>query len=489
MTTRAAGRRAAPTEPTVERSRPANDPGAAIGFGAIAVVVVLAVHAVLHGPVRDALLTSSDAVAAGTLATVSTVQIALGGLLFFRIGGRSITPLSVYFFATAVFFGYAGLAPGGQRVPDQYMVYASLTGLVFNLGVLLIAGRAARPRSPHAARRASMTPSRVRDALPLGAPLSLPLHLGLWLGFTVASPLARAVPILGIYAEFIQIVVGLLLLEAFLRNSRSEHPLRFVIGVPIVAGLIVGTYLTLYFGGGGRIVVGGFVMAAAILVGQRFRWLPIKPLVIAGLIPGLLWAALVRSDMTLAEARAGLGEARGIDSATGTLPILAEVLERHDTTGLDDYAHRGGRTFYVTSVVFIPREWWPDKPNGPEIELAQMLYPEVFFGYSVVGTNVVEWILNFDVVGLVPGAILTGLGLGRIERWFRHRPRGTGDSPHAAVMRALVAGNLVMFAWSGSFSFTARTLFGLLAIVALDRLARAVRRTTAGRVRQQPVRR
>jgi hypothetical protein len=471
-------RRAATTVPGAPLPGPvatSPDVGPAITFGVLAVVFVVTTHLVLHGPVRDSLLLMSDRAAAAGLTTLSVVHLLLGVTVFFRIGGRAVTPIGVYFFAAAVFFGYAGLAPGGQRVPDQYMIYASLTGLVFNVCVLGIAKRMSRTGSSVAATNWNQTRTRARRATPVGRPMSLPVHFALWSAFTLAAPIARSVPILGGYAEFIQIALGLLLLEAFLRNSRSEHPLRFAVGVPIIGGLIVGTFLTLYFGGGARIVVGAFVMAVAILVGQRFRWLPLKPLILAGLLPGLIWAAVVRSEMSVAEARAGIVEARGVTSATSTLPILAEVLERHDTIGLDDYAHRGGRTFYVTSVVFVPREWWPEKPTAPEIELAQLLYPEVAFGFSIVGTNVVEWILNFDVGGLIPGAILTGLVLGRTEQWVRKRPSGGTDTPHASVKRALVTGNLVMFAWAGSFSFTARTFVGLLTILALDRLARIAR--------------
>ena len=437
-----------------------------------------AVHVIVHGPLRAAALALTDRAAEGALVTLSLVQLALGVGLFLRAGGRAITPIGVYSLALGLYFGYGGLAPAASKTSTQYLVHGSVAALAFNLGVLFVAARTtdgwAATRSGRR-RGVGVDAPIARDARP--TVLSLPLHVGLWAAFTLGAPLVRQVPFVGVYADLLQIAVSLLLLQAFLRNSLSDHPLRFAVGLPIFAAMSLGSYLVLYYSGFGRIIFAGFLAASAILIGRRYRWLPIKVVAIALLVPAIAFAVSgERTGLAFGEALDGVGEARGVSSMTGVLPVFAMTLEHHDRFGLEDYEHRDGRTFWVSAVHWVPREWWPEKPNGPEIELAQLLYPEVAFGYSIVGSNAVEWVLNFDPPALVPGALLTGLALGLTDRWARGAPRRRRALPHDAVLRALVTGNLVILVWAGSFSFTARTFIGSVLVLALRRLAVTGRR-------------
>jgi hypothetical protein len=452
-----------------------------VGPFALALLVAMAaVHLVVHGPVRTLALALSDSGAESALTLLSIVHLCIGLTLFLRAGGRTITPIGVYFLASALYFGYGGIAPAESKTTTQYLVYASVTALSFNVWVIALARRTTvrwrAPRSTPAVRPAARAES--------GGPLSVPLFVGLWLAFTLGVPLVRQVSFIGDYAELLQVAVSLLLLQAFLQNSLSDHPLRLMVGVPVFAAMSIGSYVFIFYTGYARIIFAGFLLAAAVLVGRRYRTLPTKAIAVALIAPAIAFAgANERTGLTFREAAAGIDEARGVTSMTGVLPVLGMTLDRHDSEGLDAYEHRGGRTFWVSSVHWVPREWWEEKPNGPEIELAQLLYPENPFGYSIVGSNVVEWILNFDLPGLVPGALVTGLVLGLVDRWARTGPRRTRELPHDAVVRALVTGNLVIFVWAGSFSFSARTFIGSVFLVVLGRGARFLRSARTDRVR------
>jgi hypothetical protein len=440
-------------------------------FLLVAGIIAAAAFGAVHGPLRTLLLSQSSEAAQGVLTALSVLQLVIGLLVFRRAGGRLITPIGVYFLSTAVFLGYGGLAPAASKATVPYLAYASSTFLVFNLTVLAVAlhlSEAAglpRRKTPDEILRRGGHPSGVDSR-------SLTPYLVIWAALTAGSGLLRSVPIIGGFANVIHGGIGLLLLQAFLGQRRRNTPVRLMLGVPAVLALSVGSFIVTYYTGFARIITGGFLIASATLVNRRYPTLPLKTIVIVGMIPGLILAGSGdRTGLTFREAAAGIGEARGIGSATGVVPVLAMTLAEYDSAGLNAYAHRNGRTFLVSALHWIPREWWPSKPNSVEIELAQLLYPEVQFGYSIVGSNTVEWLLNFDLLGLIPGALITGVALAATERWARARPRRRRALPHDVVLRALVTGNITIYAWAGSFSFAARTFTPFIIILALRRLA------------------
>lgn len=388
------------------------------------------------------------------LQVICWLSVAFGAWVFLSHGGPQITAPGMFCAASAVFIGYAGLWWGdhrGDSIPPELLQAASA-----GYFVTVVMYWAFWHRTRHPAIPAVRDRPMARESIVFGFTLTI-VSLGLILTVPAAYRVAEA-------ASF----VGTLIL-AF--GITGPNRFRLVsVSTFAVIGLVAG-FVVIGFDGFGRLPVIALCAAVAIIfsVRQRTRLLKVASVVLTPIAAALL------TSLRTERLGGGGGE---VDSDVGGIWTLARLLEYGDHL---DFA--GGRTFYATTMIWFPREWWPSKPYGLETETVWLLEPHLAnYGHSMVATVFGEWYYNFGWWGVALMALPVGLAVYWLDRARKHvvaSPLETRQSVLLAVLTVAAVATVTDLVWSSTYTFATRMLLraiviGALLVVALplDALAR-----------------
>jgi len=163
-----------------------------------------------------------------------------------------------------------------------------------------------------------------------------------------------------------------------------------------------------------QLIIGYFTFSAA-SIRRRLRGLRpriVLAIVLAlGLGMTLVLGLRVYRDRTLSGevsgSIAGQSIIRQLSVASNSVSYDAYLLAQRDWPGKHRY--RGGLDFYNSASGVIPRAIWAGKPQdvAPGAWFRKVYEPDTRNGWPMGGTGL--WYLNFGVVGVVIGGLLTGL--------------------------------------------------------------------------------
>lgn len=387
----------------------------------------------LHDPAQGPLL---------SLQVMCALSIAFGAWVFLIHGGPQITAAGLFCAASATFVGYAGLWWArriGDRVPVE-LLHAATVGYFVTVVMYFAFWHDTRA----AATPADRDPVTANWAITFGFLLTV-VSLVVVVTIPAAYRLAEA-------ASF----VGTLILAFGVTGSDRFH----LVGVRAITVVgLIGAFVVVGFDGFGRLPVIALCAATAIIfsIRQRTRLLKVSAVVLTPIAAALL--------TNLRAERLGGGEA-DIDSDVGGIWTFARLI----AMGQDlDFAE--GHSFYATSVIWFPRDWWEVKPFGLETEIVRFLEPQLAgYYHSMVATVFGEWYYNFGWWGVAFMALPVGLAI----RWLDRRRERVVESPldtrtsilWAVLLIAAVA-TTTDLVWSSTFTFASRMLLRTIVVAGL----------------------
>jgi hypothetical protein len=425
-----------------------------------------------------------------TLALLSTVHILLGAATFLRHGGTAFTGTGVYLLGSSVVFaGFGGMIlarEGGEHAMSS-LVTASGLVLLVNVATLVISTQARARGWATPVRRPPRIPIfRARDTERFLALTSL-AFVCLWL-LTVSLAPSHA-PVVSRFGFASIVLVAALLLATHPAKNLTKSRIRRTSAIAV----LVGAYFLFSFTGGGRLILAALTLSLLLVLNYHSPQYWHKWVCILTLVPGLVWAGYVRSgqDDLFEGTKTVATNADGLGSLYAPLETFADLLDLNAAGELDRAHTRWGGTFVTSALFWVPRDWWPGKPEGLGRELVHLLRPDrLHTGHSMAALNHGEWLVNFGLVGLLIGAFALGWALRLLDIALRRAHESSKPDPFRAALLAVVTGHLVLYAWADSFSFMSRAglilLFLWLAKQAYERsrtIQRRVGQSETGPVR------
>lgn len=234
---------------------------------------------------------------------------------------------------------------------------------------------------------------------------------------------------------------------------------------------------------GARVRVYSAVLGLAYVFHHLVRPIRLGHAVVLGaiaLLPFALFYRLqgsVRAESTSVEAIAEA--AQGVEAGKAVGALALRVTDAYDgfLTILDNrdrVEFLWGQSFRDAVFLPVPRVWMPQKPSAFNYEMLHQLAPEresVFFGaeYSVLG----ELYMNFQVGGIVIGALAFGMLVGVLNRYYLDN---TGNRAFLFLYRPLCLALPMAWMSSGIINTEAHAILALNALFGTVFLAIARRR-------------
>jgi hypothetical protein len=404
------------------------------------------------------------ATAGAVLVVLSLAHVAFGTWVFVVHGGRVMTFTGLYFLASAMFVGVAGLYTLSlypeEHTPSLWL--ASLATLLANLLLYLV--RFAKPiRMGHRTQlRLPVKTDLARHAVLLGSSLvATAIGAGALAGASL-GPIPPALGFLGVAALFAGVVM-----------SRTPGT-RALAVLAAMAGFLI--YLFLFFEGFGRLDVVGLCLTGFVFLNviRPHKWQK-RGLLIA-VVPALIAAGIVgatRGDggslSTAPRASQVLFDAEGLISGVEPLFLFSQLIELDLSESSDSFPRQNGATFLEAVPASFPREWWPDKPLGFGKRLADFFVPELTdTGYSVAALAFGEWYANFGWLAF----LLIPVPLALVFRWsdrglFRvaSQPLLTPRHFVRLMMIAVLLVGITDFVWVGLFTYMSRSVLRALLLL------------------------
>lgn len=416
--------------------------------------------------ITAALLVFSFAGPETGLRLLSLMAIGFGvGMALWTGGPSFLTPSSVMLVAAAVLVGGAGYYLGRVDSPVAMVDLrnASLLALVTTVGISLVTtGLSIAWRTSWRAVPSTLT-------TPL-EPFTPPRHFALrGVVLMVASQLPPLESVLGALAHAMGLC-GALMLTLFFASRRRRMRwegdailLALVVAIPLL-------WISLSFGGGGRIGVAGLAVAA--LMGWNMvRPTPWQKLVVVLAIPlFLVVAGQVRLDEGDQDEsnQSVLSDGEGLASLYSPLETFGMLIEPKEPHQADRLGPRWGGTFINTLVLPLPRSLWEEKPVGFGRELVDGLdLRGVSSEHSVAALMHGEWYANFGYPGLALMTVVLGWLMALLDRAHSRLTSSRLSRPTdwwRTVVLMCVVSSIADFFWVGSFTWYARG--GLAAVVA-----------------------
>jgi len=176
-----------------------------------------------------------------------------------------------------------------------------------------------------------------------------------------------------------------------------------------------------------------------------YRWL-----VLTGLSFVLVWGALRAYSITkLREMsfsqldRAATSQSSFFVSAFSTYDAFVKIVQRVP----DSIPYQWGETIWESLTVWIPREFWPNKPMGLGDRLTITLSGEYGVG-NTSPTGPGELYLNFGLLGLLIGMLLVGVGCAWLSQGVSGRP--SQDMTASLLLYAVTFPLPLALTWGGS---------------------------------------
>lgn len=403
---------------------------------------------------------SIDAVHPPMLTFLGIIVCVFGCAVFYREGGRLITPSGVYFLSTAVFVGLAALMVAWRHPisVDARLVDVMAAVHAVNLATWLLLQRFADPAGP-----ASVPESHVNGLWP--APVRHTLLVLSVAGLVCALALELAVPAM-------QAVVRPLAVLAIVGLSVcwAANPRRFqMVGPTVILGAALLIYVAVLFSGFGRLGLAalalGCFMATNMVRPKRWH----KIALLAAVFPGLLVGGLVRAEQGGLMEVASRGE--GLASVYIPLTIFRNLSVADTDPNAESFPRQWGATALAPAVVLVPRDLWEGKPAGLGTEVAYFFVPQyAVSGHTLPPTAYGEWYVNFGWFGLVPMAVVGAAVLVYLDRLFRRsltRPDRSTAGALRTVAILVAASGLVNYVWGSSFTFAERSGISIVLALAL----------------------
>lgn len=412
------------------------------GFPILVGSAGLAVSVVLE------LLIFGQAEAAGTVSAIAHVIIGLSVYLWH--GRNEITPLGMFSFGSAVFMGipyFVAETVVGQAVTPAASVYA------FLVYVCVVAISALCTRVSTEDSLLSGFPGLIRsfrvDAMTMVV-LVLGLAFGLW-----SSPLGLAAPLRQGFFYVGAIYLSLAAVAAAAQGRRAVAGICLALALSIVALF----YVTL-FSGSGRLNVVSLLFCVLIVLSltARTRLVKLAPLLFSPLV--VFWAGVVRGP------GGGAFSMRSLGSAVAPLVTFSNIVEL--------FQHRlpatlNGSTYMYPLYFWVPRQWWPGKPEGLGSAYVRWIQPELAgTGHSVAVSYLGEGVANFALPGVIVAAVFAAVLLvvvTKFRRQLAHRTRGALMTTYGFVVVVLLEASILDLIWADSNTWAQRGLTRILVVL------------------------
>jgi hypothetical protein len=394
-------------------------------------------------------------------ALMATLALTFGIWVFWRHGDRQVTAAGVYSIASATFVGFAGLYwvdAYGSSLPKQlfsataiaYFSHVLMYGLFWQQACQSFARVSVRPATPEVSQWA--------------------INLGLFL--TVTSIIFSHVPTAG---------------GTWLKTARVATESGMFLGVTLFSfGLIVysaklefwrllliasafALYVQTIFTGFGRLTLVALIMVIGVLVCARLNGRTFKVLTLAA-APVAVW--------TVAQIRVALVQQLHPGSPTPnlTLDALGSMVSPLETFGRllslrTELEFGWGETFAAAVTVYVPRFMWKDKPIGFGSELTRLLEPQlVSANHSMAALAAGEWFYNWQWLGLAAMVLVVGFAVRALDHLLLKGLSLNLDNRRRLLALAAIAiavSGIADLVWVGSFTYSERTGFRLLALAVI----------------------
>lgn len=395
------------------------------------------------------------------LRAIGVVTMAYGSWAFLKAGGRAVDVAGLWGLALALFSGVAAFVmPAQQHVSDKdVMLTALLLSVTASSAVLVFTWWRSASRPP------------VQPAKPW---ISLPAPVLLTLGFValvVGLGVQSVGPLVNLAEGFIWVSPLFVTLGVASRSRRSWAGLLLI---ALTIGLVF-----LAWDGGGRLLM--LAMSVGCVLVYTYRadvhsyW--IKVGITASMFPALIVAGFIetnrrgyRGERLLLEVPSNFALGDGLHSMWSPLIRFADIIRDVESGQL---VTRGFDTLFATIVIWIPRPFWPTKPEGWGRELAWAYRPQsagAMGGYSEAAVFPAELYWSFGLLGVLVGVMLTAWLVWSVARsLMRQRrvrlPKGVGSV--GLIGWSVASAGVLTFFWGGLFTTVGRVAQQSLAMALL----------------------
>lgn len=424
--------------------------------------------------ITAALAVAPAALLADTLGDMRAAMMIVGlgaaavGVRFFWVHGhRQITAAGIFAYAVIAFCAFpAFYFVQNRALIEPPLLVAVIVTYVTSLAILLPQHTtSALFPSPKGVKR-SLTPTSVRKFFFAGVPLA------------AIGALASTLEVTAGIDSFIEGVgfVGALLMGVGFLQPRVR---RLTVPRVVAALLAFATYVVFIFDGFGRLELVGLGLAMLVFVGCfAVPGRTVKAGMLALLVPGMI---------VLGAWRAGAGTSLDFEAENDGLESVISPLEMFAQLTADEPEYAFGHTFFATSVIYVPRALWEDKPVGFGRELARKYATPLAFELTPISYAALsqgEWYWNFGWAGLLSMMPALAWFVWWIDRRLAAALANNSGSIQdglVALLYTLLAVGLVDLFWTGTFAYAQRSLGRVAAVLVLLLVINATAR------RQSPV--
>ncbi|WP_314035728.1 hypothetical protein [Dietzia sp. CH92] len=374
---------------------------------------------------------------------------------FWREGHNRIGASAIFAFATGLFLHFPAVYTyfDGSESAFEFFLLASSACLASQIAIFqfLVPLGLGRGLDAYEARRCQ----RMSSAAWLLLALNLTLYVLIAIGLRVPG-LERS-------AAF-----ALLVLFAVCA-ARSTLPA--LLTLPLCALLFL-LYTEFLFAGLGRLILGTLGLAVAMCFSVRWADRRVKASILIVAVPVLTYMVTWRTSFAINVQGYENAEGSGIASILAPFVRFSQLLELDLAGSLD---HVGFGTLFATAVIWIPRQYWSDKPVGFGAELAEIFTPHlVRYGQSDAGSVYGEALYSFGWVGIVLAPIVIGCFLVLADRLLIILE--SSAPPVAAYALGIVlASGVADLVWSGTFTYVSRAGVRVLILLAIILLTVGIR--------------
>jgi hypothetical protein len=410
------------------------------------------------------LLIGDFAGSASGLLALSVVHLAFGLYVFALHGDASITATGLYYLATSLFVGVAGLYVVSLRTQDMGEAYtASLA--IWLAGLLLFALRFRRGESSTDVQILDAEASRFSSSF--GWVLGVILLAMAVVADEVApdsfGPIPHSLAFSGVAALF-----------ASLALSVAARRRSFLIGGAL-ATVGFAVFIEVFFSGFGRLNIVSLLLVGGLAVNtlQPRTWH--KRILLVLIIPAWIASGVVGTQRGLVQHQASIEEVilngEGLGSGFGGMSTFAELVRLDNERSQAAFPRQYGLTFAQAFAAPVPRAWWETKPVGFGFNLTLLLLPEnATKGHSMVATAFGEWYVNFWWFGFALMPLLLAPLLRMLDEWQKRRALrrvvSTRDFMSLLVL-LIVVSSVPNYVWGSLFSVTARAGIRVLLLAPL----------------------
>ena len=384
---------------------------------------------------------------------------------FLKSGGNVITPLSLIFLALVITLGFGAVFRVLGEKYNEYDV-AVILGVLCSVIVLLLT----RERFPH---------NPVNNFLKMRNALS-PHIFGI-----VTISIYAIFFMLYLYDEVLELfwaaVLGLFpavfLLGAIYALKKKLKSFSFFLGVTCLISIWM--YYRFVFSGGGRINIAATLLAVVTVASWVWpsRLYKISILVIAPF--ALTWASVIEltryqsieMQVSVDATQQAFGKGAGLTSVLAPYDTLVDIVSLSGIWGVRPFLE------WIDQVVFtiffwVPRVWWPNKPEGFGKMIVYELQPDLgSTTYTMAASVFGEFVYYAGMLGPGLALVMIILFVSIINKALNWAGRTSSSiwMIHYALFAYMSAQGLTLI-WGGLASYAPRGLaamFGLSAVLCL----------------------